>query len=107
MPACARDGARWCNSPRRDLIPAVLGWSGFIFGMGDRAESYVHSNATRWPVNLWGGHRSLYSLSKANTRGAIDFYKWDDTYHALANIPPTRPQLGLQNPCGGGCDECS
>eukprot|EP00959_Pyramimonas_sp_CCMP1952_P440857 9230004-Pyramimonas_sp.AAC.1 len=29
-----------------------------------------------------------------------------DTFHALANISPTCPQLGLQNACGGDCDGC-
>eukprot|EP00959_Pyramimonas_sp_CCMP1952_P234960 4909489-Pyramimonas_sp.AAC.1 len=41
-----------------------------------------------------------------NLCGAIDFYKRVDKLHALAHIQPTHPQPGLQNPCGGDCDEC-
>eukprot|EP00959_Pyramimonas_sp_CCMP1952_P343933 7203838-Pyramimonas_sp.AAC.1 len=42
-----------------------------------------------------GPNSGFMQSARCNLSGAMDLYKRVDTFHAL----------GLQNPCGGDCDE--
>eukprot|EP00959_Pyramimonas_sp_CCMP1952_P225261 4710642-Pyramimonas_sp.AAC.1 len=104
-----------------------------MFRMDDGTESYANSNTKKkvsiilgepiiscqkrkYTLRYLGGaivalqsmwRRLRGATCRFNLWRAVDCNKRVDTPHApFANIPPTHPRLGLQNPCGGDCDAC-